>query len=284
MTGLLLVAHGSRTDEGRRELLAVGELVAQAMTGVAVEVGFLEFTDPPADVALDGLVARGLEHIVVVPLMLNSAGHSKSDVPAVVLEGRARHPGIAICYARPLGPDHALLALGGRRIADAGGSGRCLLVVARGTTEPEANADAYRVARLLAEFSGAPSVHIAFSGLTWPSVPQELELTRRLGAEQITTFAWYLSTGRLVQRMQRQFAEFAATSGVEVLDAGYLGPDPALVPVIIDRYEEALAGPVHVNCDVCSYRRPFPGLEDRVGQAVGVGHSHLAWAHRHHGS
>jgi sirohydrochlorin cobaltochelatase len=282
--GLLLVGHGSRSDAGRKELLALGELVADAVPRTMVEVGFLEMTDPPAGRALDRIVERGASRIAVVPLMLNTAGHAKSDVPAVVLEGRARHRDATFSYARPLGVDHAVLTVAHERIRTVGGQGLPLLVVARGTTEPEANADAYRVARLLAECSHPSFVQPAFSGLTWPSVPEGLELCRVLGAKQLVAFAWYLSTGRLVERMQAQYVDFTARTGVPVIDAGYLGPDHRLVPVILERYREALGGSVPINCDVCSYRAPFPGLEDRVGQARGVGHSHLAHEHRQAGS
>lgn len=278
--GLLLVGHGSRSDAGRKELLHLGQLVADTVIDTAVEVGFLEMTDPPADVAADRLVAQGARRIGVVPLMLNSAGHSKSDVPAVVLEARARHPEIHFVYGRPLGIDQVLLAVAFDRITAAEGTSLPLLLVARGTSEPEANADAYRVARLLAEWTAPPFVQPAFSGLTWPSVPDGLELCRVLGAERLVAFAWYLSTGRLVERMQAQYAEFTARTGVPVLDAGYLGPDPRLVPVIVDRYREAIDGAVALNCDVCSFRAPFPGVEHRVGQPLGVGHSHLAAEHR----
>jgi sirohydrochlorin ferrochelatase len=280
--GLLLVGHGSRSEAGRKELLETGALVADVLAGVAVQVGFLELTDPPAGIALDRLVASGVDRIAVVPLMLNAAGHAKSDVPAVVLEGRARYPGVEIGYGRPLGTDHALIEVAARRVADGGGTGLPLLVVARGTSEPEANADAYRVARLVAEFTHPPIVQPAFSGLTWPSVPDALELCRVLGAERVAAVAWYLSTGRLIERMQDQFADFTRRHGIEVLDGGYLGPDPAVVDVVIARYREVVAGPVSTNCDVCSYRSPFPGLEGRLGQARGVGHSHLAAEHRGH--
>jgi sirohydrochlorin cobaltochelatase len=279
--GMLLVGHGSRSDAGRKELIELGALVAEAVPDIDVEVGFLELTDPPAGTAIDRLVGRGCQRIGVVPLMLNSAGHSRSDVPAVVLEGRRHHPQVTLAYGRPLGVDHALLALAHARVTDRGGDGLPLLVVARGTTEPEANADAYKVARLLAEWSRPPFVQPAFSGLTWPSVPEGLELCRLLGASRVVAFAWYLSTGLLVERMQAQYADFTDHTGIEILDAGYLGPDPSLVPVIIARYLEAMSSHVDLNCDVCSYRAPFPGLEDRVGQPRGVGHSHLAAEHRH---
>jgi sirohydrochlorin cobaltochelatase len=281
--GMLLVGHGSRSDAGRKELIELGALVADTVPDTVVEVGFLELTGPPAGVALDRLVARGCTRVGVVPLMLNSAGHSRSDVPAVVLEGRHRHPTVTLAYGRPLGVDHALLALAHARVSDRGGDGLPLLLVARGTTEPEANADAYKVARLLAEWTHPPFVQPAFSGLTWPSVPDGLELCRILGAERIVTFAWYLSTGLLVERMQGQYADFAERTGVEILDAGYLGPDPALVPLILSRHREAMTGRVDINCDACTYRAAFPGLEERVGQPRGVGHSHLAAEHRHQG-
>lgn len=277
--GVLLVGHGSRSAAGRGELMDLAALVASA-DDAAVEAGFLELCDPTAAASLDRLVDQGARRIAVVPLMLNSAGHAKSDVPAVVLEARSRHPGVSLIYARPLGVSHVTISLGLERIRVAGGEGAPLLVVARGTSEPEANADAARVARLLAEGARAPLVVTGYSGLTWPLVPDALEQCRRLGAERVVMFAWYLCTGRLVQRMKAEAAEWSARTGIPVTDAGHLGPDPALVPLVQSRVAEAAAGEVKMSCDMCSYRAPFPGLEVRVGQAVGVGHSHLAAAHR----
>ncbi|MGD0082112.1 MAG: sirohydrochlorin chelatase [Acidimicrobiales bacterium] len=280
--GLLLVGHGSRSEEGRTETLELGGLVAAEAPSVAVETGFLELSEPPAGTALDRLVARGASRIAVVPLMLNAAGHSKSDVPAVVLEGRARHGGLDLQYGRPLGPDHTVLALAGERIASAGGVGLPLALLARGTSDPDANAEAYRAGRLVAEYVGSPLVVTGFSGVTWPSVSETLEQLRRQGVERLTCFAWFLCTGLLVDRMKSDFAEFAERTGIEIVDAGYLGPDPSLVQLVLQRYEEALVGDIRMNCDTCAYRRPFPGLEDRVGQELGLGHSHLALEHRVH--
>ena len=73
----------------------------------------------------------------------------------------------------------------------------------------------------------------------------------------------------------------AMIPGIEVVDAGYLGPDPRVVPAIVERYAEAVRGIPAVNCDLCAYRAPWPGREDRQGQPIGVGHSHLAAEHRH---
>jgi len=101
--GLLLVGHGSRSGAGAAEMLAIARLVGAALPDVAVDVGFLEMTDPPAGPVLDGLAAAGCRRVVVLPLVLLGAGHAKSDVPALVLEARARHPGLHVHFGSPLG-------------------------------------------------------------------------------------------------------------------------------------------------------------------------------------
>lgn len=279
---VLLVAHGSRREEGQREMAGLAELVAAALPEADVDLGYLELADPPAGPVLDGLVARGAQTVAVVPLMLHAAGHSKSDVPAVVLEGRQRHPRIDIRYARPFGVDHALLSLARARIEAAGGLGAPLALLSRGTSDPDANGEAWKVGRMLADMAGTQRFAVGFSGVTWPAIPEALAQLHALGAEQVTAFAWFLATGVLIDRMQDDFAAFSARTGVPVVDAGYLGAGRDVAELVVDRVNEAFTGPVAMNCDACAYRRAFPGHEDRVGLVLGAGHSHLAAEHRHH--
>ena len=280
--GLLLVGHGSRSGVGAAEMLALARRVDAALPGVVVDVGFLEMTDPPAGPVLDGLAAAGCRRVVVLPLVLLGAGHAKSDVPAVVLEGRARHPDLHVHFGSPLGISRDLVGLLGEALLAAGASGLPLLLVARGTSDPDANGDAHKVTRLLGEWTGAPFVHTAFTGVTGPRVAGGLEVFARLGYRRIAVAFWFLCTGVLVERARADVAAFAAATGVEVVDAGYLGPDPRVVPAIVERYQEAVRGIPAVNCDLCAYRAPWPGRESRLGQPIGVGHSQLAAEHRHH--
>ncbi len=283
--GVLLVAHGSRSAAGQREMEQLTALVAAAAPpDVVVDMGYLELSHPPAGVALDRLVAGGAREIAVVPLMLLAAGHSKSDVPAVVLEGRERHPGVTFRYGRPLGVDQVLIDLAQRRIRAAGvagAAGAALALIARGTSDPDANADACKISRLVAEATGSHVAVTGFSGVTWPDVPAALDQLHRLGASRIVVFSWFLATGVLLDRIGDESRAFAARSGVEIIDAGHFGPSAEVAAVVLSRAAEAAAGLVRMNCDTCVYRAPFPGASDRVGQARGEGHSHLAVQHRH---
>jgi cobalt/nickel transport system ATP-binding protein len=275
--GLLLVAHGSSCCAGTDESKRVGEIVTAARPDLAVELGFLELADPSAGRAFDALAARGCRRVVVQPLILLAAGHGKNDVPAVALEARERHPEIDVVLGSPLGVVPELLEIAASNLGAARASGLPLLVVARGTSDPDANADAMKAARLLAEWTGTGFVDVGFTGVTWPNVPDVLDRMARLGHQRIAVFFWFLANGKLVERARDQIA----ASGLDVIDAGYFGPDPALVPIIEQRRDEAINGVSRVSCDTCSYRKPWPGLEDRVAQPIGVGHSHLAVEHRH---
>jgi sirohydrochlorin ferrochelatase len=262
-------------------MLAIAGLVGAALPEVAVDVGFLEMTDPPAGPVLDRLAAAGCGRVVVLPVVLLGAGHAKSDVPAVVLEGRRRHPDLHVHFGSPLGISRDLVGLLGGALTAAGGQGLPLLVVARGTSDPDANGDAHKVTRLLGEWVGAPFMHTASTGVTAPLVPAGLEVFARLGYRRLAVAFWFLCTGVLVERARAEIAAFSAATGVEVVDAGHLGPDPRVVPAILERYEEAVRGIPAVNCDLCAYRAPWPGREGRLGQPIGVGHSHLAADHSH---
>jgi sirohydrochlorin cobaltochelatase len=261
----------------------IGDRVAAALPGVLVDVGFLEMTDPPAGVVLDDLVARGANHVVVLPLVLLGAGHAKNDVPAVVVEGRGRHPGVHLRFGSPLGVTRGLVGHLGDAVVARGGQGLPLLFVARGTSDPDANGEACKAARLVGEWTASPFALAGFTGVTGPSVTEAAETLARLGHSRIAVAWWFLCHGKLIERARAELAELAARTGVELLDAGHLGPEADVVPLIVERFEQAASGVPVVNCDTCTYRAAWPGLEDRVGQAVGVGHSHLAEEHRHGG-
>lgn len=279
--GLLLVGHGSRSADGAAEMLALAGLVCAALPDVIVDAGFLEMTDPPAGSVLDRLADAGCGRVVVLPLVLLGAGHAKSDVPALVLEARQRHPDLHVHFGSPLGVSRDLVGLLGGALFAAMGAGLPLLLIARGTSDPDANGDAHKVTRLLGEWVGSPFVHTAFTGVTGPNVADGLAVFDRLGYRRMAVAFWFLCTGVLVERARADIAEFTAATGIDVVDAGYLGPDPRVVPAIVERYEEAVRGIPAVNCDLCAYRAPWPGREGRQGQPIGVGHSHLAVEHRH---
>jgi sirohydrochlorin cobaltochelatase len=184
---------------------------------------------------------------------------------------------------RPLGPHPALLAVLADRITAALGgqepNGTALLLVGRGSTDPDANAEVCKVARLLQEGRPYAFVETAFVSLTGPDVPAGLERCRRLGASRVVVAPYFLFDGVLPRRVGTQARDFAERHpDLEVLLAGHIGDCAGLADLVVERYTEALHGDIRMNCDTCAYRVLLPGFADKLG-APQLPHSHPDHAH-----
>jgi sirohydrochlorin cobaltochelatase len=268
-SALLVVGHGTRDSAGVAGFGQLVELV-RGRAGVPVAGGFIELSPPPLRDAVAGLVAAGHRHLGVVPLVLVAAGHAKGDVPAALAREAARHPGLSYSYGRPLGPHPTLLRLLADRLdqvldrADRAAS--TVVLVGRGSSDPDANAEHAKVARLFWEGSGLAGVEPAFVSLAEPGVPAALDRARRLGASRIVVLPYFLFAGVLPARVVSQATAWAAGQpGVEVRCADVLGPTEALADLVVARWREALDGDIRMNCDTCLYRVALPGHEHRVG-------------------
>ena len=272
---LLLAAHGTTDQAGVDAFAALTKRVGQlaAADGTRVAGGFIELSEPPLGEAATGLAAASSGPIVAVPLMLSAAGHAKGDIPAALARERTRHPGLTWTYARPLGPHPALLELLADRIAAVSGPGApAVLLVGRGSTDPDANADVVKTARLLWEGRDYPLAETAFVSLARPDVAQGLERCRLLGAglpgaRQIVVARYFLFPGVLPDRVAEQAAAYAAAHPeLDIRYTDVLGDCDEIAALVYERYHEALSGDIRMNCDVCVYRIAMPGFEHRVGE------------------
>jgi energy-coupling factor transporter ATP-binding protein EcfA2/sirohydrochlorin ferrochelatase len=285
MTDLLLIGHGSRDPAAAKEFGALLEVVDGRLDGRRVAGGFLELSDPPIDEALDRLVAEGADDVVAVPYVLFGAGHLKDDGPAVLGRARRRHPGVRFRLARDLGTHPAVLDVAEQRAHEAlarfgtgdepRDPGHAVVLVGRGSTDPDACAEFVKLARLLGDGRGLGLVEAAFVAMTGPSIEEALERCRRLGARRVAVVPLFLFSGVLVDRIAERAAGWAAGRAglgdrVDVLVGEPLGPHPRLADLVLERFAEPQTGDVRMNCDVCSYRVRLPGFEERVGTPLSL--------------
>ena len=273
---LLLAAHGTRDPPAWRASRPSPARVADLARrdGIEVAGGFIELSEPPLRDAVAALAGTS-PRIVAVPLMLVAAGHAKGDIPAALAREQARHPGVSFTYARPLGPHPALIELLDTRIAGIGrrrAARRCC-VVGRGSTDPDANADVVKTARLLWEGRDYPLAETAFVSLARPDVAEGLERCRarsgrwRTRAGRIVVARYFLFPGVLPDRVTEQAAQYAAAHPeLDIAVADVLGDCDQIAALVLERYREALSGDIRMNCDMCVYRIALPGFEHRVGE------------------
>ncbi len=260
---LLAVAHGSRAPEPQRVVEDLLALARARRPGLRTAAAHVDNASPSVRAALAALAAAGERDVVVLPLLLTPASHSKTDVAASVQEGRRDHPSLRLRYGRPLGPHPVLVEVVARRLAEAGASpDDPVLLVAGGALDPDANAQVAATARLLWEGRAWPSVDVAFASATRPTVPEALDRLRRLGHARVSLAPYFLGPGRLPAQVA---AQARAAEGVEVVLAEPVGASGALAGLLLERYDEAQHGDVRMNCDACLHRIALPGREAAVG-------------------
>jgi cobalt transport protein ATP-binding subunit len=274
-TAMLVVGHGSRDADGVDQFWELATAIRATAGDLLTRFGFIELAAPTVDEAIDELVARGATEIVSVPLVLLAAGHLKNDGPAALARARTRHPGVRFCLARDLGIEPYVLDIAADRIRDAARDTDPeklgVALIGRGSSDPDACADLWKVSRLLADGRGLGLMEPGFVSVATPSVPETLERLRMLGATTAVVAPLFLFPGVLLNRIYTQAAVWAQEHPeVEVRGAGHLGPDPRLARLVLERYREARAGDVRMNCDLCTYRVQLPGYESKVGTPISL--------------
>jgi sirohydrochlorin cobaltochelatase len=283
-TGVLICGHGSRDVDAIAEFEVMADRLKHRLPQYAVGSAYLEFARPIIRDGLADLKARGARRILAVPAMLFAAGHVKNDLPWELNSYAAENPELSIEYGRDLAVDLKLLQAAHERIAAAEARAQhwieraetVLLVVGRGTNDPDANSNVSKVGRMLWEGMGFGWGAVAYSGVAHPRVDVALSRLVRLGFRRIIVFPYFLFTGVLVKRIYDQADAAAAVHpDVEIVKADYLNDHPLVLDAFVERIGEILSGDNVMNCRVCKYRAQVIGYEADVGAAQAGHHLHV---------
>ncbi len=262
MRAVLLVGHGSRDPEGNEQIRQfVDQLKPQLDSSLLVETCFLEFESPNVNEGIDTCVEKDANHIMVIPIMLLQAGHSKIHIPAAIDDAKEKYPQVKFTYGRPIGIHEETMEICKSRLEDTWenidepNSNTAVIILGRGGSDPDANSDLYKITRLLWERLNYKIVEPAFMGVTDPLVREGVERCIKLGAKRVVILPYFLFTGILIKRLEKMIDEFRLEyPEYDFKLAEYFGFHSRLQTIIKDRIDEALQGEVKMNCDTCQYR------------------------------
>ncbi|MEW5887621.1 MAG: sirohydrochlorin chelatase [Pseudomonadota bacterium] len=260
---ILLVGHGSREPAGNTEIEEFARRWRARQPDWNVQACFIEFAEPLVD---EGL-ARAAEHggrVIVVPLILNAAGHVKMEIPEHIEAARARHSRTEFVYAPHLGTCDPILAILKRRLHQAmrtldmpDPKNTGVILLGRGSSDRAANGEVAKMARWLWEEGEHELVDIAFTGITHPRLERVVQRQARCGMTQIVVLPYYLFTGTLIRRIERQVEHLKAQyPHVRFARGDYFGFEEEIFQLVEQRVREARAGrnATLMPCDGCKYR------------------------------
>lgn len=271
---LLMIGHGTKDEDGRQTFLDFAKAYQALDTSRPVLPCFLELTGPTIQEGVDQCVEQGYTEISALPILLFAARHNKFDVTNELDRAKKRHPQIKIHYGRHFGITPEILDFWRSRLAELDNpqwqrSDTVLLFVGRGSSDPDANGDVYKMARILWEGSGYQTVETCFIGITHPRIEEGFRRARLYQPSRIIVLPYFLFTGVLVKKIfnitaqeQEQYPEISMTCLPE------MGIQPQLLAVLREREIETQLGQVQMNCEMCKFRVAA------VSNSANHGHSH----------
>lgn len=283
---LLMIGHGTRDEDGRQCFMDFAAAYQALDASRPVVPCFLELTGPTIQEGVDRCVEQGYTEISALPVLLFAARHNKFDITNELDKAKARHPHLKFHYGRHFGITPGILDLWRSRLTQLdeiqhnpkaiSREDTVLLFVGRGSSDPDANGDVYKLARILWEGSGYLTVETCFIGITHPRLEEGFNRARLYKPKRIIVLPYFLFTGLLVKKIfdstaqqQEQYPDIAMTCLPE------MGLDPQLFAITREREIETQLGQVQMNCEMCKFRLAA------VGSGNGHTHSHDSSHHGH---
>ena len=288
-TTFLLAGHGSRNRDGNDEIERFADQWRRKHPDWRIEVCFIEHAEVLLDEGLDR-AARGARQVLVLPFILNAAGHVKMELPHALEEARQRHPGVEFAVTRHLGMGRDIFAvLQGqlerlmKQLAMPDPQTTGVILLGRGSSDAGANGELAKMARWIFEANDHELVDLAFTGVTWPRLETAVQRQVRLGAMQIAIVPVYLFTGVLIERIQEQVTRLKQQYPQVAFALGtHFGFDPGIFALLDAKVVgDPLPEGRMLECDGCKYRAEAEEghLHDHshtaiADQAGGCGHRH----------
>ncbi|WP_026733671.1 sirohydrochlorin chelatase [Fischerella sp. PCC 9605] len=284
---VLMIGHGTRDADGRQALLDFAAIYQTLDRSRPVVPCFLELTGPTIQEGIDQCVEQGYTEFSVLPVLLFAARHNKFDVTNELDRAKAKYPQLKFHYGRHFGITPGIIELWRSRLAELdkpennplqiSRADTVLLFVGRGSSDPDANGDVYKLARILWEGSGYSTVETCFIGITHPRLEEGFRRARLYQPKRIIVLPYFLFTGALVKKIfnitaqqQEQYPEISMTCLPE------MGLHPQLFSVLREREIETQLGQVQMNCEMCKFRLAA------ISNHHGHNHSHDHHHHDHH--
>ncbi|MBM3423806.1 MAG: CbiX/SirB N-terminal domain-containing protein, partial [Chlorobi bacterium] len=93
-TALLLINHGSRSGEWKRQLLELEQRVSSRIAAIegidTLATAFMEHAEPSIASSLRNLDRNGYTDVIVIPVFLSAGTHVFDDIPTII--GRKENP------------------------------------------------------------------------------------------------------------------------------------------------------------------------------------------------
>lgn len=287
---LLMIGHGTRDEEGRQGFMDFVQVYQELDRSRPVIPCFLELTQPNIMEGVEYCAKHGYTDISALPVLLFAARHNKFDVTNELDRTRLKYPQLQFHYGRHFGITPTIIDLWQNRLAQIDRAENnpynisrketVLLFVGRGSSDPDANGDVYKLARILWEGSGYNTVETCFIGISHPRLEEGFRRALLYQPKRIIVLPYFLFMGALMKKIYKVSEEHQKMyPDIDITCLPEMGIQPELLQLIREREIETHIGEVKMNCEMCKFRLNALSNDDHHHHHD---HDHHHDHHHHH--
>ncbi|MBF7148022.1 sirohydrochlorin chelatase [Bacillus toyonensis] len=245
MKAILYICHGSRLRAAKEEAIQFITTCMSRIEAAIQEVCFLELANPSIEEGFRTCAKRGATEIIAIPVFLLAAGHVKNDIPFELQKLNNQYPNIKVTYGNPFGVSETLI----KSVYNGSGIEEykdevTLLLVARGSSDPETLQDINRIATLFQAEEKIAKVEVCFLAAAEPKFEEKLKevVERKEGC--IIVLPYLLFTGLLMKQIEKEVRQYELD---EIKISPYLGKNEVVQDMLIQKTKELLKGDSYVS-------------------------------------
>ncbi|WP_353855810.1 sirohydrochlorin chelatase [Bacillus sp. Bos-x628] len=238
---VLYVGHGSRVKEAQDKAISFMKSCMPLVEADIQEICFLELTKPSIEEGFEACVKKGATHIAIVPLLLLTAMHAKSDIPIEIEKGKQRFPHVQVTYGKPIGVNQDVTKAVVARIEEAGYQGERaqILLIGRGSSDPDVRRDVCGIADDVRNMLPHAEVFPCFITACEPNYRDVLAQLTADHDTPVYIVPYLLFTGILMKEIEREASNVRKRlQNVHV--CRYIGFHPHVKAAYIERIKETI--------------------------------------------
>lgn len=237
------MCHGSRVPQAKMESFALIDRVKKGVTVPIQETCFLELQDPTLSEVVRKVVDKGVTKIIVMPILLLTAGHAKKDIPEMIGEEKSKYPDVTFIYGRAIEVERKMVDVLVERIKECTATVEHydILLVGRGSSDMNAIADTEQIVTMLRQHYPANTIEKCFLAASKPKF-EEFLTAKIKQKKSVLILPYILFTGLLDVGIKDFINQLRLVDGQEILLADYLGHHRYVSDILIDRVREAKEG------------------------------------------
>lgn len=232
MKAVLYVGHGTRSKIGATEARHFIESIMGKVPVDIQELSFLELTSPTINEGFIRCVERGATEIVVVPILLLTAGHMKKDIPEVMNSLNEQYPHINVVLTDAFGVQEEIIDAMSDLILQAVPDltkDDTLLIVGRGSSDPDIHSAFSRIEKGIQTRLKFSAISTCYLAAATPTFQEGLDHILEKTKNRVIVLPYLLFSGLLLTEVNKGCKKF----GSKIIQVEPLSRHEAIQTVVV---------------------------------------------------